>query len=191
MMRASPGAYRMMAAPAVGAGVGNVADLGARFGGMENPQYSTYLARAGAGLGAGVGLAGQRWMPEPVRGMGRGAFRHGNLLSGGTGFHLDPSQWHWNQVHPTQRAGQAVQAVGMSPWMPQAVGQTMRYVPHAAAVAAPAAGYGAIERVWEDLHANVTRNHTCKDMPSLMRQVRYYLRKRNRRAGRDCLNEAA
>jgi transposase len=38
-----------------------------------------------------------------------------------------------------------------------------------------------IERVWEDLHANVTRNHTCPDMMALMREVRYYLRKRNRR----------
>jgi transposase len=37
-----------------------------------------------------------------------------------------------------------------------------------------------IERVWEDLHANVTRNHHCRNMTSLMREVRYYLRKRNR-----------
>jgi transposase len=39
-----------------------------------------------------------------------------------------------------------------------------------------------IERVWQDLHANVTRNHTCRDMTALMREVRYYLRKRNRKA---------
>ena len=38
-----------------------------------------------------------------------------------------------------------------------------------------------IERVWQDLHANVTRNHTCPDMTALMREVRYYLRKRNRK----------
>ncbi|MGE3807898.1 MAG: IS630 family transposase [Gemmataceae bacterium] len=38
-----------------------------------------------------------------------------------------------------------------------------------------------IERVWQDLHANVTRNHTCPDIVCLMREVRYYLRKRNRR----------
>jgi transposase len=37
-----------------------------------------------------------------------------------------------------------------------------------------------IERLWQDLHANVTRNHTCPDIVSLMREVRYYLRKRNR-----------
>lgn len=39
-----------------------------------------------------------------------------------------------------------------------------------------------IERVWQDLHANVTRNHKCPGMTELMREVRYYLRKRNRRA---------
>jgi transposase len=38
-----------------------------------------------------------------------------------------------------------------------------------------------IERVWEDLHANATRNHTCPDMRTLLREVRYYLRKRNRK----------
>jgi transposase len=38
-----------------------------------------------------------------------------------------------------------------------------------------------IERVWEDLHANVTRNHRCPTMTTLMVEVRYYLTKRNRR----------
>jgi transposase len=42
----------------------------------------------------------------------------------------------------------------------------------------------AIERVWQDLHANVTRNHNCATMADLMREVRYYLRKRNRRRAR-------
>jgi transposase len=37
-----------------------------------------------------------------------------------------------------------------------------------------------IERVWQDLHAHVTRNHMCPEMTSLMIEVRYYLRKRNR-----------
>ncbi len=41
-----------------------------------------------------------------------------------------------------------------------------------------------IERVWQDLHANVTRNHRCADMASLMGEVRYYLRKRNRKLQR-------
>jgi transposase len=39
-----------------------------------------------------------------------------------------------------------------------------------------------IERVWQDLHANVTRNHGCASMNELMEEVRYYLRKRNRKA---------
>jgi transposase len=36
-----------------------------------------------------------------------------------------------------------------------------------------------IERVWQDLHANVTRNHTRPTMSELMNNVRNYLRKRN------------
>lgn len=39
--------------------------------------------------------------------------------------------------------------------------------------------HNRIERVWEDLHANVTRNHTCREMPRLLRRVRGYLRRRN------------
>lgn len=41
--------------------------------------------------------------------------------------------------------------------------------------------YNRIERVWQDLHAEVTRNHQCSGMKELMGEVRYYLRKRNRR----------
>ena len=41
-----------------------------------------------------------------------------------------------------------------------------------------------IERVWQDLHANVTRNHRCGTMKELMAEVRYHLRKRNRRCRR-------
>ena len=37
-----------------------------------------------------------------------------------------------------------------------------------------------IERVWEDLHAAVTRNHTCPTMNELMCEVREYLGQRNR-----------
>jgi putative transposase len=40
--------------------------------------------------------------------------------------------------------------------------------------------HNRIERVWLDLHANVTRNHRCPNMVSLMYEVRYYLRQRNR-----------
>ncbi len=38
----------------------------------------------------------------------------------------------------------------------------------------------AIERTWQDLHANVTRNHRCTAMEDLMRNVRRYIRTRNR-----------
>jgi transposase len=41
--------------------------------------------------------------------------------------------------------------------------------------------YNRIERVWQDLHSHVTRNHHCSGMTELMSEVRYYLRKRNRR----------
>ena len=37
-----------------------------------------------------------------------------------------------------------------------------------------------IERIWQDLHANVTRNHRCPDMDGLMTEVREFLWKRNR-----------
>jgi transposase len=40
--------------------------------------------------------------------------------------------------------------------------------------------HNRIERLWQDLHANVTRNHQCSTMTELMCAVRYYLRKRNR-----------
>jgi len=40
--------------------------------------------------------------------------------------------------------------------------------------------HNKIERVWQDFHANVTRNHRCATMTKLMVEVRYYLRKRNR-----------
>jgi len=39
--------------------------------------------------------------------------------------------------------------------------------------------HNKIERVWQDLHANVTRNHRQQNMTKLMEEVRYYLRKRN------------
>jgi transposase len=39
--------------------------------------------------------------------------------------------------------------------------------------------HNKIERAWEDLHANVTRNHTCADMEALMVEVRCYLLRRN------------
>jgi transposase len=41
--------------------------------------------------------------------------------------------------------------------------------------------HNKIERVWEDLHADVTRNHRQPSMTKLMEAVRYHLRKRNRK----------
>lgn len=38
-----------------------------------------------------------------------------------------------------------------------------------------------IERVWQDLHANVTRNHCRPNMVQLMEDVRDYITRRNRR----------
>jgi len=37
-----------------------------------------------------------------------------------------------------------------------------------------------IERQWEDLHAEVTRNHCCRNMSALMHEVRQFLRRRSR-----------
>lgn len=41
--------------------------------------------------------------------------------------------------------------------------------------------HNRIERVWRDLHADVTRNHQCHTITQLMNEVRYWLRKRNRK----------
>lgn len=42
--------------------------------------------------------------------------------------------------------------------------------------------HNKIERIWQDLHAAVTRNHQRRSMTILMQDVRYYLRKRNRKS---------
>jgi transposase len=39
--------------------------------------------------------------------------------------------------------------------------------------------HNKIERTWQDLHANVTRNHRCKSMCELMKNVRAYLHEYN------------
>lgn len=51
--------------------------------------------------------------------------------------------------------------------------------------------YNRIERLWQDLHAHVTRNHQCGSMTELMREVRYYLHKRNRQTLRKVAANAA
>lgn len=38
-----------------------------------------------------------------------------------------------------------------------------------------------IERVWEDLHADVTRNHQCRTLDELMKEVRNWLRRKSKR----------
>lgn len=45
--------------------------------------------------------------------------------------------------------------------------------------------HNKIERTWQDLHANVTRNHRAESMKVLMRNVRYYLRQYNRKTGQE------
>jgi transposase len=50
--------------------------------------------------------------------------------------------------------------------------------------------HNKIERSWQDLHANVTRNHCCSTMTELMRQVRDYLGRRNRNTLAQHLNAA-
>jgi len=39
--------------------------------------------------------------------------------------------------------------------------------------------HNRIERIWRDLHDNVTRNHTCSSMKQLMKEVRHYLVRRD------------
>ena len=41
--------------------------------------------------------------------------------------------------------------------------------------------HNAIERVWREVHANVTRNHCCKTIEDLMRRVIWHLRREARR----------
>ena len=48
-----------------------------------------------------------------------------------------------------------------------------------------------IERLWQDLHAQVTRNHRCDSMAELMRNVRRFMKRRNRQGVRRYLKRAA
>ena len=48
-----------------------------------------------------------------------------------------------------------------------------------------------IERVWLDLHANVTRNHQCSTIEAVVRGVVYHLTKRNRRIARRLARQIA
>jgi transposase len=48
-----------------------------------------------------------------------------------------------------------------------------------------------IERLWQDLHAAVTRNHHCRTMSELMQHVYRFLQRRHRQAVRRYLRHAA
>lgn len=50
--------------------------------------------------------------------------------------------------------------------------------------------HNRIERLWKDLHDNVTRNHTCREMSELMLRVNSYLEPR-RRTGQHRYTQAA
>lgn len=51
--------------------------------------------------------------------------------------------------------------------------------------------HNRIERVWRDLHANVTRNHRCRTMGQLMGEVRRYLRKKDQHLQQKYLQKRA
>lgn len=51
--------------------------------------------------------------------------------------------------------------------------------------------HNRIERIWKDLHDNVTRNHRCSGMEELMTEVRHYLAARNRRGKHTCARTTA
>ena len=48
-----------------------------------------------------------------------------------------------------------------------------------------------IERLWQDLHANVTRNHRCENIEELMKNVRNWLQRRSHNALKKYLKHAA
>lgn len=50
--------------------------------------------------------------------------------------------------------------------------------------------HNKIERTWQDLHANVTRNHTCQDMVELIRNVHHYMKRRDRANQQEYVNAA-
>jgi transposase len=51
--------------------------------------------------------------------------------------------------------------------------------------------HNRIERLWKDLHDNVTRNHRCAGMEELMSEVRLYLNARNQRGRHTYARESA
>ena len=51
--------------------------------------------------------------------------------------------------------------------------------------------HNRIERTWRDMHDNVTRNHKCRNINELMREVVAYIRRRNREASKQEYRAAA
>lgn len=81
------------------------------------------------------------------------------------------------KIHSSQRTGLALAALGskvqlhfLPPYCPD---------------------HNRIERKWRDLHDNVTRNHQCRNMKELMREVHLYLRKRSRELQKEYANKRA
>jgi transposase len=80
------------------------------------------------------------------------------------------------KIHDSKASRAAVQALGgkvVLHWLPP-------YCPD----------HNKIERAWLDLHANVTRNHTCRDINQLMREVINYLNRRNSQTQRQAQKAA-
>ncbi len=46
--------------------------------------------------------------------------------------------------------------------------------------------HNRIERLWRDLHGNVTRNHRCRSISELMKRVRYWLDREGRKRRKKC-----
>ncbi|GIK17396.1 MAG: hypothetical protein BroJett003_23600 [Planctomycetota bacterium] len=51
--------------------------------------------------------------------------------------------------------------------------------------------FNPIERLWLDLHAEVTRNHRCRTLEELMKEVDHHLRYRNRTRATSITNVVA
>jgi transposase len=50
--------------------------------------------------------------------------------------------------------------------------------------------HNRIERIWKDLHDNVTRNHTCRSLKQLMQEVRTYLALKDRQLKKEYKSKA-
>ena len=67
------------------------------------------------------------------------------------------------KIHDSRRTRTALAALGNR--------VKLHFLPHCP-------DHNRIERLWKDLHDNVTRNHRCRTMKELMTNVNAYLRTR-------------